>query len=361
MSRPLSLLVMTTAFALGSAGPLHAQTDEPTPRLDAGVVVFYDYTLTSPAADASGSATRARAFDVTRTYLNLTGQAGSFVRFRVTPDIAGWTSTGSRPDAGLTFRLKYAYAHFDLGTVTGRWTGTWVRAGIQPTPFIGDVDDVYRYRFQGTTFAERDGALISADAGLSARTDLPGSYGDVHIGIYNGEGYAHREVDDQKAVLLRTTIRPVPDVRAWLHGLRVTTYVHRDHVKAGAERHRAIGALWFEHARLNAGLEYLTRDDRAEPDTPRVTSRGWSVFVTPFLETKGDGLELLFRYDTFTSDTSTPTGHRRAIAGAAYWMPHASGRGTAALMLDIELLRQRLATTDRPNERRVTVHGLIAF
>ena len=88
--------------------------------------------------------------------------------------------------------------------------GSWVRLGIQQTPWVDFEESVYRYRFQGPIFADREGYLSSSDAGVSFRTAFPRNYGDVHVGIYNGETYSKPEANDQKAIQIRGTFRPLP-------------------------------------------------------------------------------------------------------------------------------------------------------
>jgi len=363
MLRPLTAL--TAALVLAAASP-PALAQAPAagrtaPSVALGGVLFYDYTVSAApeTADAAGAAIHANAFNVTRAYLNVTGRVNSLIAFRITPDIARY-GTGSTD--GLAFRLKYGYAQFDLGRFTGSWTGAWVRVGMQQTPFLDGQESVYRYRFQGTAFAERDGRLSSSDTGISARTNLPGGYGDVHAGLYNGEGYTRPEANDQKAFMLRATVRPLPDGGRHVRGLRVTAYVHRDHVMRDAVRHRFVGSAWYEHPRLNAGVDYLTRSDQAAPGAPTVESDGYSVFVTPFFQQKGDGLEALLRFDSFRSDrTLRNTRQHRTIAGLAWWMPSVAGRATAAILLDYEHVVQRNAAGAPPADRRVTLHGLIDF
>jgi hypothetical protein len=77
----------------------------------------------------------------------------------------------------LTFRLKYAYAQFTLD----KWMrgGSFVRVGMQQTPWIDFIDSVYRYRFQGPTMEDRENLLSSADVGAAGngRTSL----GAAHV------------------------------------------------------------------------------------------------------------------------------------------------------------------------------------
>jgi hypothetical protein len=93
------------------------------------------------------------------------------------------------------------------------------------------------------------------------------------------------------------------------------------------------------------------------------------VFATPFFHEKGNGLEALFRYDSYVPDKtanafdgSTAT-RNRTIAGVAYWFPHPGGAGTAALMLDYEQVKfdhfAPVAAT--ATQKRLFLHGLINF
>lgn len=358
MQKALSVIVLSLVLVSLAPASVFAQVhSEAEPAIRVGGVLFYDYraVLRPPSQDAAGAPIREHGFHLTRAYLDVTGRLSPLLNVRLTPDVA---SPGSD---GLSFRLKYGYAQIDLTQLTGPWSGTWVRGGIQPTPFLDGADRVYRYRFQGTSFAERDGGLSSADAGVSARTNLPAGYGTVHVGVYNGEGYRRAEANDQKALMLRTTVRPFPGAGRVAEGLLLTAYVHRDHVMRDAERHRLIGSVWYEHARFNAGFDYLTRDDRPSPEAPLVKSEGYSLFVTPFLRRRGEGPELLFRYDTFRPDTNhADRRHHRLIAGLAWWRPLEDGR-TAAVMVDIEHVAYRGAGETREPEGRLFVHGLVDF
>ncbi len=324
-----------------------------------GTVIFYDYTVTQApkATDEEGRAFTANAFNVTRAYLNVTGTLSRVVSFRLTPDVTRETGAGSALQGSLTFRLKYAYAQFALDGWLPR--GSFARAGLQQTLFIDSQESIYRYRFQGTVFAERDGGLSSADAGVTLRVPLPGDYGDVQAGVFNGEGYSRTEANDQKSVQLRASVRPASAVEGALRGLRLTGFYLADHASRDALRHRAIASASFEHDRFNAGIDLLHRRDQASPGAPVISSGGVSVFVTPFFQDKGRGLEGLLRMDVFRPDRHRDGRQRRFIAGLAYWFPHPAGPATAALLLDVE----RVTTRDlvQPREQRISLHGFINF
>src|SRR5439155_8248639 len=100
-------------------------------------------------------------FNVSRSYINITGNISHIVAFRITPDIARETSSFSNLTGSLEFRIKYAYAQFNLDDWMRK--GSWVRLGIQQTPWVDFQEGIYRYRFQGTVFSEREGFLASSD------------------------------------------------------------------------------------------------------------------------------------------------------------------------------------------------------
>ena len=106
-----------------------------TPSIRVGMTLFPTFTVqTNPnVTDADGNSVNRSAFDVQRAYINITGNISHLVAFRITPDItreSGLLSLGpgnTVPNDSLVFRIKYAYAQFNLDDWTSR--GSWVRLG----------------------------------------------------------------------------------------------------------------------------------------------------------------------------------------------------------------------------------------
>lgn len=341
-------------------GVAAAQTPVATPTTPestrVGVTIFADYSLTeSPkVTDANGKPVTSSAFNLTRSYINLTGQITPRISFRLTPDMVKNTDSNSSLSGNLVVRIKYAFAQARVGN------DTVLRLGVQPTPLIDGQEGVYRYRFQGTSFVEREGGLNSSDVGLTVMKPLPKGFGDVHTGFYNGEGYTKSEVNDQKAFMTRVTLKPLRN-HATLKGLRLIGYYHHDNYVKGAPRKRAAASAMFEHKRFNAGLDFLQRVDQPSPASTRGTGRGVSFFVTPFFREKGRGLEGLFRFDSFEPNVDVAGKRNRVIAGLAYWFPK-QGPGTAALLGHVEQVRpSAVASPIRTTERRFTLNMLITF
>lgn len=332
-----------------------------------GAVIYYDYTFqNSPkTTDAAGHTISPNAFNLTRSYLNITGSLSHVVSYRITPDIASarFSQTGNAYDGSYVFRIKYAFAQFALDDWTGSWKQTWVRMGVQQTPIVDWLENVYRYRFQGTIFEERDGGLSSSDVGVSFHTNIPKGYGEMHVGLYNGENYNKAEVNDQKAVMARLTVRPMPTGGAFARGIRVTAFHNQDHVVSGAERTRSVASVTVEQRHYTAAFDYLRRADRALPTADPSKADGYSVWVTPFFQEKGNGWEAIVRYDRYRPDTRlTPDARQhRTIAGLAYWFPHPGGNGTAAVLVDYEGVTTSGMTPAPARQRRVALHGLINF
>ena len=216
--------VVTAAASLSFAVPCAAQVTaaagyvppDDTPAIRVGATIFADYTVQAnpKIKDADGNEVTSNAFNVTRTYINITGNISHNIAFRITPDITRETesATAATSLAGnYVFRLKYGFVQFNLDDWLNKGrTGSWVRLGVQQTPWVDYMEGIYRYRFQGTIFSEREGFLSSSDIGASFHYSFARNYGEVHTGFYNGETYTRPETNDQKGFMIRGTLRPLP-------------------------------------------------------------------------------------------------------------------------------------------------------
>ncbi len=355
------LFVALATPAAAQVTPPAASAPPDTPSIKVGATIFADYTVTEEpkAIDVDGNDVTSNAFNIGRAYINVTGNISHLVAFRVTPDIVREAGSGSSLNGSYVLRLKYAYGQVNLDDWMPR--GSFARFGMQQTPWIEFIDGVYRYRFQGATLEDREGILSSSDLGASFRYAFGANYGDVHAGFYNGDNYNRPEANDQKAFMVRATLRPIR-THPVLRGLRVTGFYNRDAYVKDAEKRRAIGAVTFEHPNLNAGATYVSTADQTRAASPRLEGRGFSVFATP-KTAKGHGWEGLLRYDRLYQDQATSAVEAkrgRAIAGIAYWLP-TKGSVSAAILFDVEHVNNENYTPARPDERRWTIHTLINF
>src|ERR1700730_13132014 len=335
-----------------------------TPSTKVGVTIYTDYTYQQnpQATDADGNTINPSSFNVTRSYINITGNISHILAFRITPDVtrqSGLVTLGpgsSISNDSLVFRIKYTFAQVNLDDWMTK--ASWVRVGIQQTPLLDYEEGIYRYRFQGTTFTEREGFYNSADAGVSFHYNFPSNYGDVHGGFYNGEGYAKPEANDQKAFEVRGTLRPFARNAPLLRGLRVTGFYIGDNYIKNADRKRAVGQVTYESTYFNGGFDAIDAKDQTSITKPDIEAKGWSFWATPKSPT---GWELLLRYDHMEPDTRFAAQVRkRTIAGVAYWFPH-QGNVSGALLLDYDGQTFDNFTPALPAQKKIALHALINF
>jgi len=350
------------------AKPKEAPKPHEASSVKVGGTIFTDLTYNSAPsiADSDGNSVKKGEFDVRRAYLNVTGNISDLVSFRITPDVTGrFTTTGTglpsgakvstTTDGSLVFRLKYAFGQFNLDKPISH--GSWIRFGQQQTPYVDFMEGVYRYRFQGTIFPDREGFLSSSDVGVSARLALPDDYGDVHVGYYNGDTYSKAEANDQKAFQIRGSLRPLPKEKD-LKGLRFTGFYDHDAPVKGGARNRFIGAVTFEHTYVNLGFEYLSAKDQASGTKPApVSATGWSLWATPRTTV---GLEGLLRYDSLKPNKDVDAKKNRTLVGAAYWFKMPKSGLATALLLDYEQVSYDSAL-NKPNEKRYELKALFNF
>src|SRR3954463_15006385 len=87
-----------------------------TPAIKVGVTIFADYTIQQQpkVTDADGNSVTLNQFQVGRSYINVTGNISHNIAFRITPDITREAGAGSTLNGSYVFRLKYAYAQWNL-------------------------------------------------------------------------------------------------------------------------------------------------------------------------------------------------------------------------------------------------------
>jgi hypothetical protein len=363
MKKLIFAAALTAIFAVAASAqvtPAAGYTPpDDTPKVNVGITIFGDYTFQdSPETkDSDGNNINPSSFNITRAYINVTGNLNHLIAYRITPDVSRETSTGASLSGSQLFRLKYAYAQFNLDD----WAthGSWVRFGVQQTPYLDFTEGIYRYRFQGTMFPERVGLISSADAGLSGHYNLPGNYGDIHAGFYNGENYNKAEVNNEKAFQIRGTFRPLPLGGPMLKGLRLGATIIDDHYVGSAKRQRVIGTVTYEHPLVSAGFDVLKAKDRTSAAKPQVDSKGWGLWVTPkFGKT---GWEALIRHDDYVpNDSINAQKTKRDIEGIAYWFPNTSGK-SMALLFDRDSLKRTNLSPSVPNTTNYELKMLISF
>src|SRR3954452_2187179 len=101
------VLLPTLAWAQVTPAAGYTPPDD-TPSIKVGATIFTDFTYTQDpkTTDQDGNSINPSAFQVTRSYINITGNISHVVAFRITPDITRETSTGPTVSGSYVFRLK---------------------------------------------------------------------------------------------------------------------------------------------------------------------------------------------------------------------------------------------------------------
>ena len=320
----------------------------------------YTYTQSPQTTDADGNTINASAFNVSRSYINVTGNINHIVAFRITPDVVRETGLFNAATAAtvandsLVFRIKYAFAQFNLDDWMTR--GSWARFGIQQTPLLDYEEGIYRYRFQGTTFTEREGFYNSADAGASFHYNFGSNYGDVHVGVYNGDGYAKTDPNDQKAIEIRGTVRPFATQKPILRGLRLTGFYFGDNYIKNAERTRLVGQVTFEQQVHQCRVR---RDRRARSDVGHEARRGGQrLVVLGDPESEGLGTAAPLRSHDAGSAVH---GSDRASAPSSAWPTGSRSRAVsrARSCSTTTARRSRNFTPSLPAQKKIAMHALV--
>ena len=151
------------------------------------------------------------------------------------------------------------------------------------------MEQIYRYRFQGTIFPEREGFLTSSDNGLSFHYNFAKNFGDVHVGYYNGDGYSKPEANNQQAVQIRGSLRPFATAKPVFRGFRVMGFYDGDNYIKSDEKTRTLFEASYEHKYFNTAFDYLHTSDQPTSVSPTTEGRWLFVLVHAQVDRGGGG------------------------------------------------------------------------
>ncbi|MBI4485160.1 MAG: hypothetical protein HY655_04030 [Acidobacteria bacterium] len=333
------LTVSSPALAQTPQGEPRATTAPEFPLVTLGTLTYLQYAAELVESDGYN------AFDVTRSYIDLKAQLSTRVRTRFTPNVKRVT------DASLTERLgvglEYAYVQVDLTPRSA------LAFGLHQTPWLEFEQSINRYRVQGPLFAERLN-LIPGPSDIGASFRSSGERTDVHVGVYNGEGYGQTELDRHKSVQGRVTVRPYSGDSV-AGGLRLSGFYSYGWYAADRPRKLAIVMGSFEHPHVVATAQYLmaTENPFVAADIER---RGLSLFGEGRLGPTGwAGLGGIDFIDPDRSNDRD--SRRRYLVGGAHWSQW--GRGRLGVVVSLEQVYRVLS--EGPLERRLLVQTHVEF
>lgn len=290
---------------------LFAQKNEDnTPDLDTSVKISGQWFM---AYHADIPNRGDNAVGLKRGYLTFKKRFNETFSIRYTQDI---TLDKEGDDAGnVELRFKYCYLKMDLPEFIF-FKEPWVEVGLVHQPWIEFEQKINTYRVQGQMFLERHKVTSSADFGVNvvallggklddeARkkvdSSLPGKYGSVSFGVYNGGGYHAIEVNNNKTIEGRLTLRPLP---GFMPGLQFSYGFATGQGNDTLNSKFNYNALMISHetAKTTFTAQYYRGFGFHGGGTGY--NEGWSLFAelcVPFTP-----LTLFGRYDHFTEDYPT--------------------------------------------------------
>jgi hypothetical protein len=338
---------LSAIVVLGLAAPALAQAPEPAasevagefPKVAFGVVSFLEYAAELHEQDGYN------AFDITRGYFKIHAQLADRVGVRFVPDVRPITDASL--DRNLALRLEYAA--LDVQATDS----VMLMFGLHETPWLTFEESVNRYRVLGPMFAERL-ALIPGATDLGASVKATGARTQLHVGVYNGEGYGRAELDKYKSIDTRATFRPFDDDselgKVTLSGFYQYGWYARDR-----PRNVAIVMGSYENTRLVGTVQYLSATDNPFVAVD-VKRRGLSFF--------GEGRQGpagwagVFGLDIFVPDASNDAdSRRRYLFGGAHW----SEVGTGRFGVVVSLQQEYGSASSQLLSRRLQVQTHIEF
>ena len=310
----LSLSRAALAQTPADAPPTPATGDFPVVTF--GVTSFLQYD--AELHESNGY----NAFDVTRGYFNVKARLTDRVSVRFTPDVR--PTTDASLDRNLALRLEYASLDAKVTDAVS------FMFGLHEMPWLTFEESVNRYRVIGPFFAERLG-LIPGPTDLGASVKATGGRTEVHVGVYNGEGYGRAEIDKYKSIDGRVTLRPFSQDSA-AGNVSISGFYQYGWYAKDRPRNVAIVMGSYEEPHVVATAQYLSATDN--PFIARdVKRRGLSFF--------GEGRQGLTGWagvggvDFFVPDASnTSDSRRRYNFGGAHWSQ--VGRGRLGVVVTLE-------------------------
>ncbi|MCF7862176.1 hypothetical protein K9M79_08115 [Candidatus Woesearchaeota archaeon] len=174
---------------------------------------------------------------IKRAYLNVSKTWVPWFSTKLTTDIT--YDSDRNKEIGWEFRLKNLYGQFYFKNLWDTGIDFKSQVGLVPTASDKYDGNLWPYRPQGSHFLDRHKIFPTADFGGNIQIYYGGADNDllklskkyaekcgIEAGVYNGSGYNHSEVNNNKIVEILAFIRPFWSLDQ-LKGLRVAVQLVR--------------------------------------------------------------------------------------------------------------------------------------
>lgn len=274
-------------------------------------------------------------FMLKRSYFTLKKNLSKTISVRYTQDLTVDTEGG---DAGnVETRLKYLYVKVQPEIKNRAFSGNWMEFGMVHRPWLDYEQKINSYRVQDNMAIERARLFNSADFGMvfggnigpkmdkkflsEVNGAMPGKYFSYVIGLYNGGGYSGAEMNINKVVAARISVRPLADLFPYLQ-LSGYANIGKGNTEASPEFNQFLGFVAYTGKQLTFTTQFHHgigdfRGRYVFPNDPShsLQNEGYSFFTE--YKIPKTSVSLWGRYDHFEVETVT-SETRRYIGGLAY-------------------------------------------
>jgi len=273
-------------------------------------------------------------YGLKRGYFTIKTRLNDIFSARYTQDI---TLDQEGSDAGnVETRLKYLYIKTNIKHLPAL-PNSYFEFGLVHRPWLDFEGHINRYRVQGTMYAERHHIVNSADFGITyagliggkiskeyksqINDSFPGKYGSFAIGVYNGGGYHSIEVNNNKTIEGRLSLRPFSQSLPGLQLSYAFAYGNANLANNSSVFNMNLFFISFESEPCVLTAQYYSgigdyEGNYVDYNLDSYTNQGYSLFSEILIpRTK---FSLIGRYDYFQSDQLKDFTREIMIGGLAY-------------------------------------------
>jgi len=174
-------------------------------------------------------------------------------RARVTLESVYSTSGASLLGVGgnsIVLRLREAWVAYNP------WDFLEFQVGLVKTLAHPYVEDSWRLRVVDRVGIERQALAPPSDLGIVVRGHLPGGYGTLAIGAYNGDGYMMRELNRDKNIEFTASIHPLADIQGAEPFNVLLSYTLGTEGASSSRANRLHAGLLWDGKRIGAGATF---------------------------------------------------------------------------------------------------------
>lgn len=342
---------LIVAFLALSALPLFAGSAEVGGKLYIG----YFYELT----DGNSTTRDSNYFHLTRFYLDVKGkhpfseEGKAYIGYRLTTDAGDINKKGY-------YEVFIKFAFLEMGELL---PGLKIRLGQIPTPWIGNEERIWGFRFIDPVMVDKFKYMSSADRGLGIVYKAP--FVDIEANIVNGEGYNKPERTKHKDGMGRLSVYPFAMMdNKYFKGFSILGYGHYGFYNEDTVRNRYIFGIAENTGVINFMVSYFIGQDG--PSSKPVNANGISAhgFIDIgkliFTDVKRS-FGFFFRYDKLDPNTDKADDGIQYMTGGIFTRPCVFIQSTDKAIISLNVSRTQYEDSQKKPDMILRLNTEINF